>query len=259
MESYGPPSPGDVHPPPDPKSHQGVIIGLTIEDPSPSPPATRPQTTAPGREERRKETLENLKTADVIDLTSDDPPASRHRAECAGDSCCQGHGCLRHPRLSAIYRQLREINNNTSPSPAATQPQTMATDMHQSPAKHRADLEALKRPAINPTDDDSPLAHGRHKWDSLAVYPTSLRLVLKDGLYANDNGGIDPHSTEVVLKPMIGYPVSFHLFRDSRDGFTGKYGEDETGIISLDLREVDAMIQHERREGGFLAYIWSPE
>jgi hypothetical protein len=29
-------------------------------------------------------------------------------------------------------------------------------------------------------------------------------------------------------------------------------------ILSLDLREVEAMIQQERREGEFLAYIWSP-
>ncbi len=201
MESYGLLCNEDGHPSPDPKSHQDVnelVTAVENTSKSPSRGATRPQTIAPGRAERREKTLDTLRRATVIiDLTNDD----------------------------------------TSPSPAATRTQTIAPDTPRSPTK---DL----------TDD----------WERLAVLPTSLILALKDGRCTNDNGGIDLHSiAEVVLKPSIGYPARYHLFRDSRDGFTGKYGEDETGIISLDLREVEAMIQPERREGGFFADVWSPE
>ena len=95
--------------------------------------------------------------------------------------------------------------------------------------------------------------------EPLAIYPTFLNLALREGRCTNDNGRTDPHSVaEDFLKPRNEYPVSFRLFRDSRDGFTGKYGEDGTGIISLDLREVEAIIQQEPRVGGFLAYIGSP-
>jgi hypothetical protein len=162
-------------------------------------------------------------------------------------------------RRGAVIIDL--TNDDTIPSPAATRPQTMAPGTRRSSAKHRADLEALERPpVIDLTDDDSPLAHHSQRWERLAVYPTFLKLALKDGHCTNDNGGIDLHSiAEVVLKPSIGCPASFHLFRDSRGGFTGKYGEDETGIISLDLEEVEAMIQQERRGDVLFAYVWSPE
>jgi hypothetical protein len=169
-----------------------------------------------------------------------------------------GRAARREKNFEALSRAAVIIdltNDDASPRSPATQPQTMASGTRRSPANDKADLEALERPpVIDLTDDDSP------QWERLAVYPTSLKLALKDGRCTNDNGGIDLHSiAEVVLKPSNGYPVSFHLFRDSRDGFTGKYGEDETGIISLDLREVEAMIQQEPRVDGVLAYIWSPE
>ncbi|KAL2257942.1 hypothetical protein VTK26DRAFT_8938 [Humicola hyalothermophila] len=168
---------------------------------------------ASGRAERRKKTLDELKEAPaIIDLTNDD----------------------------------------TSPSPAATRPQTIAPGKSRSSAKHRADIDALERaPAMDLTDDG---------WERLAVYPTSLRLELENGRCADDNGRIDVHSiAEVVIKPSIGYPATFHLFRDSRGGFTGKYGEDETGRISLEFKDVEAMIRQEQRDDGFFAFVSSPE
>ncbi|KAL2015107.1 hypothetical protein VTK56DRAFT_6307 [Thermocarpiscus australiensis] len=192
-----------------PNPRQDINELFTIVENSSEAPcrgATRPQTMVSGRAERREKNLDALRRgAVIIDLTNDD----------------------------------------ASPSPATTRPQTMASRTRRSPAKHRADLEALERPpAIDLTDDDGPL------WEPLEVYPTLL--ALKDGRYTNNNGGIDPHSiAEVALKPSNGYPLSVHLFRDSGDGFTGKYGEDETGIISPDLREMKAMIQQEPRVDGF--------
>jgi hypothetical protein len=112
-----------------------------------------------------------------------------------------------------------------------------------------------------PIDDGRPLTHPSWGWEPLAVYPAAfVNLSSEDGRCTNDNGGIDLHSIAgVVLKPSNGYPVSFFLLRDSQNAFTGKYGEDGTGIISVNLRVVEAMIQQKPREGRFLAYIWSPE
>ena len=90
---------------------------------------------------------------------------------------------------------------------------------------------------------------------------------MKDNCWTDDgdrrmrlNRRIDLRSVvNVVLKPCNGYPTSFHLSGDNRGGFTGKYGEDENGIISLGPREMKAMIWQAWRKGGFVVSVWIPE
>jgi hypothetical protein len=184
-----------------------------------------PATPAFLRAQRRADALKALKTGPVIDVTTDDTP----------------------------------------PSQAATRPQTLALVTPEHLFIRRGDtFEALgKAPFIDLTDDDSP--PGRRGWKRLAVRPTSLTLksngversyTLRDGRWTDGdkrlNRRVDLRCiVGVVLKPSNGYDASFHLSPDNRGGFTGKYGEDETGRISLGLREMKAMIQQARRKGGF--------
>ncbi|KAJ4288323.1 hypothetical protein N0V88_007361 [Collariella sp. IMI 366227] len=170
----------------------------------------------PGRGKRIEETLAALRRgAVIVDLTGNDasanPSATRRQTMAPGAR-----------RTAARHRSAREAlekppvialtDDDATANPAATRRQTMAPGALRSAARHRSAREALKEPPESAlTDNDSP------RWEHLAVYPTFLTLALNDGHFTNDNGGLDIHSiTEIVLKPSNGYPVSFHLSRDSQ-------------------------------------------
>jgi hypothetical protein len=85
---------------------------------------------------------------------------------------------------------------------------------------------------------------------------------LKNGRWADKSGGdrlkrrIDLNSiARVVLGPTIGYPTRFCLCRDNQGGFSGKYGANKTGRISLGHREMRAIIRKARRKVGFVSSV----
>jgi hypothetical protein len=80
------------------------------------------------------------------------------------------------------------------------------------------------------------------------------------------SGRVDVHSvTKVVLQPAIGYPVHFLLRPDGRGSLTGTrtyeyYGDDDDKdddgwAISLDLENMETMIQEPWTESGFVASV----
>lgn len=120
-------------------------------------------------------------------------------------------------------------------------------------------------PFIDLTDDDNP------PWEHLEVRPQSLILssstarsyTLKSGGWTDDDDNtsrlhrtrVDLRSIiEVVLRPGIGYPVSFRVSREEGGPFTGQYGEEGTATISVSPETVEAMIR--QPWGVFLASVW---
>jgi hypothetical protein len=125
------------------------------------------------------------------------------------------------------------------------------------------------------TDGDSA-DDGPPGWKRLAVYPTSLTLgsriteeatfTFKDGRWMDCGRTLSMRTSvvrdvvRVVVRPSNGDPGQFLLERDKQGGgFTGKYGKDETGRISLDAGEMKVMIWLNWGEVGLVSSVWFPE
>jgi hypothetical protein len=172
-------------------------------------------------------------------------------------------------------------------SPGAARPQTITPDIPQDRTERRkAALEALNIATVIDLTDEAakapPIAgvidlmtnDTPPGWERLAVCPTLLvtgsddsavSFVLKDGRWTDSDGrklnkGVCPCSIDkVVLRPSIGYPTKSCLYHDNQCGFTGKYGANRTGRISISRRELKAIIRQEGGEDGFIAFVWFPE
>ena len=106
--------------------------------------------------------------------------------------------------------------------------------------------------------EQSLLPPKRPKWESFTVRPKSLKLhrdgkarsyTLRTGHWTNVDddtplrGRIDLSSiVEVVVQPSIGYPICLPL-KPNGCLLTGKYGEDNRGILTLGPRQTRAMIR----------------
>lgn len=297
MDSYGLPRPRDVHPSSNLESQDGfnklvAIAGDTSEHPSPG--ATQPQTITPetlqNRTLRRAKNLKALERVPFVDPTNDDS------SEAGGPLA---HRSAKVRRLVEALMEAHDgstddgSTNDGSTDESSTEEGSTDDDMSlayrevKRLAVHPL-VQALKRTraigwgnvgllgsvrvlGIDLTDD---VPRARLGWECPAVYPTSLTLAcddpqftVKDGRWRTNCGrtlstriGVIRSIVAVVVRPSNGYPASFRLKRDKRlRCLTGRYGEDGTGNILLDAREMKAMIQLDWGDVGLVNFIWSPE